>query len=56
MRTGSPIFNQGITQGDTLRGSDWDAQVMPRGICDTHSTLVVSTMKMGMPWQVTKLL
>jgi hypothetical protein len=29
---------------------------MPRSICDTHPTLVVSTMKMGMPWQVTKLL
>jgi hypothetical protein len=43
------VFSQGITQGDTLRGSGQDAQVMPGGICDMHPTLVVSTMKMGMP-------
>jgi hypothetical protein len=37
---GSPFFSQSITQGDTLRESDWDARMMPRGICDTHPTLV----------------
>jgi hypothetical protein len=40
VRTGGLVFNQGITHGDTLRGSDWDAQVIPKGICDTHPTLV----------------
>jgi hypothetical protein len=34
------VFSQGITQGDTLRGSDRDARVMPGGICDTRPTLV----------------
>jgi hypothetical protein len=30
MRTGSSVFNQGIIHGDTLRGSDWDAQIIPK--------------------------
>ncbi len=25
MRTDSPVFRQDIIQGDTLKGSDWDA-------------------------------
>jgi hypothetical protein len=40
VRMGGLVFNQGITHGDTLRGSDWDAEVIPEGICDTHPTLV----------------
>lgn len=39
-RMGGLVFNQGITMSDTLKGSDWDAQVIPEGICDTHPTLV----------------
>jgi len=38
MKTNNSVFNQGIIHGDTLRGLDWDAQVMPKGICDTHPT------------------
>jgi hypothetical protein len=37
---GGLVSNQGITHGDTLRGSDWDAQVIPKGIFDTHPILV----------------
>ncbi len=44
MRTGSPVFSQGITQCDTLKGSDRDARVMARGICDTHLTLVTTSI------------
>jgi hypothetical protein len=40
VKTNSLIFSQGIIQGDTLRGSDWDAHVMFEGVCDTHLTLV----------------
>jgi hypothetical protein len=29
VRTHSLFFNQGITHGDTLRGSNWDARVIP---------------------------
>jgi hypothetical protein len=47
VRTSSPVFNQGITQGDTLKGSDWDAWVMPRDICDTHPTLVTTSIQLS---------
>jgi hypothetical protein len=36
----SSVFSQGITLGDTLRGSDWDARVIFENICDTHPTPV----------------
>jgi hypothetical protein len=45
VRTGIPVSSQGITQGDTLRGSERDAQVMPRGVCDTSSTLQKAVLK-----------
>jgi hypothetical protein len=39
------VFSQGITQGDTqgdtLRGSDQDAWMMCKGVCDTRPTLVI---------------
>jgi hypothetical protein len=41
----SPIFIEGITQGDTLKELDWDFQVMCEGICDTHPTLVKTWSK-----------
>ncbi len=40
MRMGGLVFNQGITHGHTLGCSDWGAEVIPEGICDTHPTLV----------------
>jgi hypothetical protein len=40
VKIGSSVFSQGIIQSDTLKGSGGDARVMPRGICDTHPTLV----------------
>jgi hypothetical protein len=35
------VFSQGITQGDTLRGSDRDARMISGGVCDTCPTLVI---------------
>jgi hypothetical protein len=35
MRTSGSILSQGITQGDTLKGSNQDARKMPEGIFDT---------------------
>jgi hypothetical protein len=40
VKTSNSVFNQGIIHGNTLRRSDWDAWVMPKGICDTHPTLL----------------
>jgi len=34
-KTSGSIFNQGIIQGDTLKGSNQDAQKMFEGIFDT---------------------
>ncbi len=34
------VFKQGLIQCDTLRGSNFDAQLMPEGICDTRPTLI----------------
>jgi hypothetical protein len=40
--TSGPVFNQGITHGDTLRDLRCpdDTQVMLMSICDTRPTLV----------------
>jgi hypothetical protein len=43
------VFSQGITHSDTLKGSDWDAWVMPGSICDTCPTLVYALNFMDFP-------
>jgi hypothetical protein len=42
MRIGDLVFKRGITQCDTLKGLDFDAWLMPEGICDTCATLVTT--------------
>jgi hypothetical protein len=37
--TDSLVFNQGITHDDTLKGSNWDARMISKGICDIGPTL-----------------
>jgi hypothetical protein len=36
------IFSLNITQGYTLRGSNWDAKVMPKGIFNICLTLIIT--------------
>jgi hypothetical protein len=40
VRIDSPIFSQGIIQGDTMKGVIQHAWVMPKSICNTRPTLV----------------